>query len=231
MGGAYNYNSCFLRSRGELFSWLAHDDLRAPTFISRCVEAFDDSPPSIVLVYPRAEFIDAGGRFLRADRFGVASSARAPHRRLATVVSDGGAVNPVFGLARASALEQTRLIGPFIASDRVLLAELALLGEIREIPETLMYRRLHDATSTEANRTALARVRWFDPSAPPPRLSRRQRLVLEYSRSALRLPLTPGERALCLATIPSSMGLQTARNLVGRWRHDLADRLTRPRAA
>jgi SAM-dependent methyltransferase len=221
MGAAYNYNTCFLLSRGELFAWLAHDDLRAPTFISQCVATIDDCPPSVVLVYPRSEFIDADGRFLRTDRFGVASGSPAPHRRLAAVVTDGGAVNPLFGVARASALEQTRLIGPFRASDRVLLAEVAMLGEIRELPETLMYRRLHERTSTEANPSALDRTRWFDPTARTPRLSRRQRLVLEYSRSALRLPLTPSQRALCLATIPSSMGVQTARNFVGRWRRQL----------
>jgi len=224
MGAAYNYNASFLWSRGDLFTWLAHDDMRAPTFISRCIEAIDDSPPSVVLVYPRAEFIDADGRFLRLDRFGVASGSPAPHRRLAAVVTDGGAVNPLFGLARASVLEQTRLIGPFAASDRVLLAEMALLGEIREIPDRLIYRRLHDSTSTEAHRTAVDRARWFDPTSRAPRLSRRQRLVMEYSRSVLRLPLTPSERALCLATIPSSMGVQTARNLVGRWRRELVGR-------
>jgi SAM-dependent methyltransferase len=225
LGAAYNYNDCFLRSRGEFFAWIAHDDLRAPRFISRCLAAFDEKPESVVLVYPKAEFIDAAANPLRPDRFGVDTREAAPHRRLRRVVGYGGAVNPLFGLIRGSALARTRLIGPFVASDRVLLAELALLGELHEIPDVLTFRRLHERTSTEANPDAADLTQWFDTSARGPGLGRSQRLLIEYSRSALRLPLSASDRLACLATIPSTMGYRMTRNSLGRFRSDLARRL------
>jgi hypothetical protein len=65
---------------------------------------------------------------------------------------------------RASALRHTRLIGPFVASDYVLLAELSLLGEIWEVPEVLFQRRLHPRISTYAHRSARDLQRWYAPS-------------------------------------------------------------------
>ncbi len=223
-GASFNYNDCFRRSRGEFFTWLAHDDLRAPTFLAECVGVFDDAPGSVVLVYPKALFIDADGEVIGPDDYGVASHSAAPHRRLRAVVADRGAVNPLFGLIRTSALDKTRLIGPFTASDRVLLAELALLGEIREVPKTLIHRRLHDKMSTAANPGNAERQRWFDPGARAPVLPRVPRLVLEYSRSTLRVPMSTTERAACLVTIPTAMGLKGTRVTLGRWRRGLQDR-------
>ena len=223
-GAGFNYNDCFQRSRGEFFTWLAHDDLRAPAFLAKCVSVFDSAPGSVVLVYPKALFIDADGEVIGPDDYGVADRSTAPHRRLRAVVTDRGAVNPLFGLIRASALDKTRLIGSFTASDRVLLAELALLGEIREVPERLIHRRLHDQMSTEANPGNAERQRWFDPGARAPVLPRVPRLVLEYSRSTLRLPMSATERAACLVTIPMAMGLKGTRVTLGRWRRDLQDR-------
>ena len=223
IGAARNYNECFRRSRGRYFTWLAHDDVRAPAFLSRCVEAFEAADGSAVLVYPRADFIDEEGIPRAHDTYGVESRASAPWTRFGIAVRDTGPVNPVFGLARAAALEQTRLIGSFVASDRVLLAELALLGEIHEIPDVLSFRRLHARMSTNANPGKRDRTKWFDPDARVSPLGERQQLAVEFGRSVLTLPLSPTERLACLVTIPVQMGARHGRIALGRWRRQLVE--------
>ncbi|MGE3327839.1 MAG: glycosyltransferase [Acidimicrobiia bacterium] len=221
-GAAINYNSTFLASRGTYFTWWAHDDTRAPCFISRCLEAFESGPESRVLVHPRAQFIDPSGCPLQQDTDVVAISSSSPGRRFGRILSSVNMANAVFGLIRSRALERTRLIGPFIASDYVLLAELALLGELHETPEVLMFRRLHEGSSRAANATDHDVARWFRADAGAPRLSARQRLCLEYSRAVLRAPLSKGDRAVALAAVPALMLGRQARNRAGRWRRELA---------
>src|SRR5687767_9303189 len=52
-GAAWNYNRVFERSRGAFFKWMAHDDLIAPQYLERCVEALDRAPATTVLAFPR----------------------------------------------------------------------------------------------------------------------------------------------------------------------------------
>jgi hypothetical protein len=53
-----------------------------------------------------------------------------------------------FGLIRRSALEQTNLMGTYNGSDQVLLLELALLGELKQVEHELFFRREHAEAST-----------------------------------------------------------------------------------
>ena len=61
-------------------------------------------------------------------------------------------------------LRRTGLIRPYPASDLVLLAELALRGELREVPERLFERRIHSESATKGERDAEEIAAWFDPS-------------------------------------------------------------------
>ncbi|MPY93957.1 MAG: glycosyltransferase [Acidimicrobiia bacterium] len=222
LGAAANYNATFLESRGEFFCWLAHDDVRHPSFLSACVEAFDSAAENVVLVQPRAYFIDSTGQVTHPDGDDLATGSPLTPLRLGRVLARVNMANAVFGLIRSSALEQSRLIGPFIASDYVLLVELAMLGSIIEVPEVLMYRRLHDASSRRANVTDDEVQRWFDVAATTPHTSVKRRLLDEYCRSVLDQSMVPPERAACLATIPTVMGTRLARNAIGRWRRRAA---------
>lgn len=198
LGAACNYNRVFALARGELFKWAAHDDLCAPTFLERCVEALDCDSQA-VLAYPQTVIINDGG--LRVKRYldDLDLTADSPAVRLRRYLfRAGGECNAVFGLLRADALRKTRLIEPYNASDRVLLAHLALLGRFREVPEELFFRRDHPTTSLRANPDARAVAAWFDPK-------RRQRIVLpvsrlyfESARCVLRADLGPTVRLSCL---------------------------------
>jgi len=222
VGAAPNYNAVFQRSRGRFFKWAAHDDVLRPTFLRRCLETFEANPAAVV-VHPRSDFIDAAGRYIRHDTDRNATSSRSPRSRLAHLLRTVNMAAPVFGLMRREALERTRLIDSLVASDYILLAELALLGHFVEVPEVLFLRRLHGKSSREANRTEREVAEWFDPSKLHRRfLTTRQRLMVEYMRSCWRLRgLSLGDRLTCAATVPLVVTMRRIRTVGGRWKRRL----------
>ena len=149
IGAGPNFRLVFDLARGEFFKWAASDDMHYPGFLRRCVEALAAAPPEVVLVTPRAFLIDEEG-FSLMDEAGLplpragcgpgdtgperlSTRAKTPHRRLAEVLPALRWSTAQFGLFRRKALALTRKIDSFHASDRVLLAEVAMLGEIVEI--------------------------------------------------------------------------------------------------
>jgi hypothetical protein len=109
---------------------------------------------------------------------------------------------PAYGVMRANALKQTRLIDAFLSSDYVLFAELAMLGEIWELPEQLLRKRFHSARSMVAHKTRQDYGDWLDTRRPRRLrvLSPCHKLAFEYLRSAWHLPLNPYQRMMCSAT-------------------------------
>ena len=228
-GAAWNYNRVFELARGEYFKWQAHDDLCLPGFLGSCLDVFDSAPASVVLVYPKTEIIDANGSVL-AQHVAETIDTRdqRPHRRLAKVLRNLNMACAVFGLVRSSALRQTRLIGRFIASDYVLLSELAMLGELREVPQTLFLRRVHPRISTYASRSPTQLLQWFDPSQRRHRrwVSPMMWLGVEYLRSARRIPLGRVERLRCYLTAARVWYARELRNLGGRYKARLLQALS-----
>jgi len=202
-GATRNFRTVFEEARGKYFKWAYHDDVCLPGFLRRCVEVLEQAPLSVALVAPRTEIIDAKGERvskLTAERMDIRSPR--PHQRLADVLRTVQWAPAQCGLFRTATLRKTRLIEPFFASDYVLLAEVALLGEIWEIPEILFQRRFHPGISTEANKSPTALLSWFDPASPRKKnlLSPRMRLGAEYVRSISRLRLPLADRVRCYAT-------------------------------
>jgi len=212
IGAAANYRTVFDRSSADLFKWASHDDVHLQGFLRRCVEALDQAPLNVVLVAPKSELIDENGARITKEGWFVESlnvRSSLPHQRAAVVVSNVNWATAQFGVFRAEALRKTRFIDSFVASDYVLLMELALIGEIWEIPEVLFQRRFHAGISTKVNKTRTDFLQWFDPSlkargafiAIRPELQPRIKLAIEYVRSILRIPLSRKERLLCLVNV------------------------------
>lgn len=188
-GAAWNYNHTFALSNSLYFKWAGHDDLCAPEFLEKCVSMLNDKGPQAVLCYPKTLFIDAAGQVTEHYVDNVDLCFEGPVARLHHVLKHLDRCNCVFGLIRSDALRKTRLIGNFIASDVVLVRELALLGQFHEIAEPLFRRRIHREQYLEAHRTDQQRIRWFDPNVRKPRLSAANRVFVESVASSLRLPL------------------------------------------
>ncbi|BCA79490.1 glycosyltransferase [Desulfuromonas sp. AOP6] len=191
-GAAWNYNRVFALSEGDYFKWCAHDDAIAPSYLQRCLDVLDQYT-EVVLCYPQTQLMNEHGGVINVYPDGLHLNNANPVERLARYLfRQAKKCNPLLGLIRRKALARTSLIGSYNASDQVLLAHLALLGEFHEIPEPLMFRRDHPGASLRANRTAGAVAAWFNPKQKGRFLVPTLRHGWEYLRCIRQadLPLT-----------------------------------------
>lgn len=202
IGASGNFNRVFELAQGEFFHWAAHDDVNLPGLLRRCIEVIDQAPATVVLVAPKSETVDENGNITDIHVESLDTRRPRPHHRMQDVLRKVFWATALFGLFRTDALRRTHLIQPFFAADNVLLVEIALIGEIWELPETLFQRRLHSGMSTSANQHWRDLQKWFDPSQkglkrfvpPTPRLG------LEFVRVITSAQLPPRERLLCFLT-------------------------------
>jgi len=201
VGAGRNYNAVFALARGTYFKWAAHDDVCEPAFIERCVEVLDREP-RIVLSFPQMVDIDEHGRVIdrpyvstlrRGDRGAFPQS----HQRFRFLIRLGYTCEEVFGVIRSDVLRKTRLIQNYTDSDRTLLAELALHGPFREVPEVLFRHRVHRGMSTQAFSDWNARVAWFDPALAGKRTFPLWRQFREYLGAIHRGPVSVGDKVRC----------------------------------
>jgi len=218
IGASGNYNKVFSLARGKYFKWAAHDDECHTTFLRRCVEAIESAPDSVVMVYPQAELIDEKGKPVRKGSDRIGSKDRRPHRRLACLLRSLSLCDPVFGLIKTEYLRKTGVIGPFFGADYVLLAELAMHGEILELDEILFRLRSHSGRSMKANPSARARAAWYDPVAAHKLfvMPNWERMVIEMVKSVWRSSLNPAEKVICSLVIPGVHYWRRFRNAGGR---------------
>jgi len=214
LGAAINYNRCFELSSGTYFKWCAHDDVCAPSYLERCVAVLDRHP-EVVLAYPRTVIIDEFGREVSEYADNIDLRSERPAERLRALLARGPLeCNAVFGLIRSDVLRRTPLIGRYAASDENLLGELALRGQIWQVPEPLFFRRDHPQTSLRANASLKERERWFDPSWRGRIYLPCWRWLIEYVRSSRRVPLRAGERLRVYAVL-LGWAYRRKRSLIG----------------
>ena len=218
LGASRNYNKVFELARGEYFKWQAHDDECHPAMIRRCVEFLDAAPPRVAMVYPLAELIDDHGKTISVPLDRIEARDHRPHRRLARLMWELNMCDPVFGLIRSDYLRKTRLIGPFFGADYVLLAELAMMGEIWELDQVLFRLRAHAKRSIKANPGARGVAAWYDPKAARKRfvLPNWERMVWESLRSARDSSLPFSSKVMCCAAIAGTHYWRRFRNAGGR---------------
>jgi glycosyltransferase involved in cell wall biosynthesis len=205
IGAPLNFNRVFELSYSELFKWASCDDVHAPTYLQKCI-AILDKDPSIILCHSKTGCIDEHGKLI--GNYDWIKTSRIiswkPHERFGEYLSINNPVWALFGVIRASSLRKTPLQGCYMDSDRNLMAEIALMGRIYEIPEYLFFGREHpysytkkfygDAhVATEDNyRQQLA---WWSQGdwCTFPRL----RNCFEFFRSVRRSKLKWSEKLLC----------------------------------
>lgn len=214
-GGAWNFNRVFAESRSPYFRWAAADDMLAPTLLERSIEVLDSTTEDVVLVYPQTLLVDESGEVLELVEENLAAPpGAAPHTRLLKVCRNMFYGNAVFSVLRSSALRRTRLHGSFPSADYVLLAELALAGEFRELPQPLFLRRLHEGTSWRANPTAESLTHWLDPQKTP--VKRRQlTLFREHLRGIHSAQLSASDKALVYLSYIEAAARGPLRNWAG----------------
>jgi glycosyltransferase involved in cell wall biosynthesis len=225
-GAAWNYNRVVRLAQGAYFKWAAHDDLCAPTLVSRCVAALGAASGAAVLAYPKTSLINMNDAVIGDFEDGMDLREPTPHERLRHLLSTRTEYYPVFGVIRKAALLETSLIGRHAGPDVVLLAELALRGQFAQVPERLFLRRRHEGTTVNAG--ADERARWADPNRRAPSLPRTEQTVRMARAIRSYEPLGRGERARCLAVLWRHWAFPHARHLGGEVGAALAGLLATP---
>jgi glycosyltransferase involved in cell wall biosynthesis len=203
-GAAWNHNRVFGLSRGEFFKWNSADDLCAPDFVAVCVDALDHDPFAVVAVTEAAE-IDECGNILEAvtvpnqTLFAVVPIGAPAHVRFRQNIRLDHLCLTIYSLIRSDVLRQTKLIGNYADSDRVLLSHLALLGHCAIVPQRLLLNRDHPGRFTRHYNGEKFRERttWFDPSSADQRIFPYWRELSELAGVVGRAHLDWRERLRC----------------------------------
>ncbi len=190
IGSAPNFNQVVMLSSGQYFKLANADDLSAPDLVARCFAVLDHEK-DVALCYGRTSLIDESGRELGPyeDRLDLRSPDVRDRFRL--VLREIGLVNVLQGVVRSDALRRTGLLGSYLGSDVILVAELALYGQFRELPDRLFFRRMHGAAFSSL-KTDESRRAYVDPRRQPRITLYWWRHYLEYMRAIVRAPLAAG---------------------------------------
>ena len=245
IGAAPNYNRVLELARANYFKWMAHDDVCLSGFLRRCVETMDLAPPAVVLVYPFCDLIDGNGKILEQAPDRLETRAKRPFRRLGRVLREVGYAYPLWGLIRTASLRRTRLMGHILA-DHVLLAELAIQGQFREIAETQFQLRMHEGNAwaicskEQGNEAWLENARasrqsrrammvWHDPSLAGKAmwLPFREEVYLQFLKGVAHASLPPIEKLLCFLTVLAVCYWRRFRNFVSTWKRRVLRRASK----
>jgi Glycosyl transferase family 2 len=177
MGAGWNHRRVYSMATGKYFKQAAHDDFCRPTFFETCIRALEKDP-GLTVAYTRTQVVNADGEFLENYECSMNTDHDDPVVRFADLVLVGHRCFQIFGIHRRSALQKLPPQGSFAHADRILLAQLGLLGRFYEAPERLFISTRHDGqsvwtmpTRTESKSFRLTRkpgtlpsLDWWDPS-------------------------------------------------------------------
>jgi glycosyltransferase involved in cell wall biosynthesis len=232
IGEAGNFARVVSLARGELFRLTAHDDLLAPTLLSRCVEAMD-AEPTAIMAYPRSIIIDDDGEEQGTCPRDAAVTQARPSGRVRALMTSWALCNEIFGLIRTAELRKTRLLSPTLPSaDRRVLMELVVRGRFLMIDEPLFYRRVGRTSSYGGDRGGPIYA-WLEPELArkakiPKKFAKMNgdanRLLVETVKALLANDLPLATRLSTATTYATATTARRARVTLGRWRRQLIRR-------
>lgn len=195
IGAHRNYNSLVTNTTGELFKWMAHDDVIAPTFLAECVARLD-ADPGASLAFANSGEIDEEGQLTGDLASSQSYAGPSPYRRLRSYVADHTKIPQVFGVMRRSVLEATPLLGSYPKSDTVLMYEMAMRGRFAKVGDPLFLNRDH--ASRQGRLGLRERTAWYHPDRASPLLPRWNQLR-GFVTATLRVPMPAGDKVRCVA--------------------------------
>jgi len=149
------------------FAWVSDHDCWHPRWLETMVAELARDP-DLVLAYPITRRIesDTGAELDKGPRlFETAGYPDVRDRWSYFCRHVVGSGDMVYGLMRVDALRQAGTFRTVLRPDRLLIAELTLIGRIRQVPEVLWFRRQSAATSVSRQQHTLVlpgeRPRWF----------------------------------------------------------------------
>lgn len=200
IGQIANMNRVFELASGEHFRWTGVDDWFESTYVSKCVEHLDLNPGVIAVSTYIKYFDDVGNEFYyeyTGERLESLRARRRFSRLLWLARSDYRYSDLHYSMYRRSALKKTHLCQVAFATDRILAAELSLLGPFGHIPECLSYRRrvpeVYDQRETLHQR--------YHPDQPDALRKSWRRLASSFNTLVNAAPLSGFQKTACRASI------------------------------
>jgi len=162
-----NWRRSFEVARREIpdapfFAWASDHDAWHPYWVERVIGLLE-SDPKAVMAFPKTFRMDATGTTVRTKNwsFDTSGAADGP-ARVRAAVAKMSAGNMVYGAYRVEALERAGVFRYALLPDRLLITELSMHGDLRQVPQQLFFRRTTGTPSIERQRAA------FWPDGPPP---------------------------------------------------------------
>lgn len=191
LGATRNWNYVARAARGRFFKWASANDLCERHMLARCVDELRRNP-GVVLCYGLTSFIDDDGSPLGEYGHDPEILDESPIRRLIRLRNEMCMNNAQSGLIRRDVLMQTQLDRLYRDGDMVLMAELALRGGYRLVPDVLLYRRMGKESATRFL-SEQERALFLDPDRRSCSLDSWRRHA-DYFTSVLRAPLSFKEK-------------------------------------
>lgn len=200
MGASVNFNHHIPTVESKYVKWAAHDDLHRPDYLEACVAELE-ADPSLILCQTGTRLITADGSERNLDRVLPDLDDDNPAKRFSSMIRFPHLCTEVFGVYRTEEFKKTPLLAPYVGSDRVLLAEVALRGKIKIVLRDLFLNRRHDLNSIFQYPDEKERIAWFDPSRDAVKTYPVSRLAGEYLRSIERAGLSDAQAQTCMRVL------------------------------
>lgn len=199
IGASANYSFVFEAAQAPFFKWASSNDLCEATFLERCLPVLEQSE-DVTVCYPRTRLFTDDPENGEDYHYDLELLEDSPCQRFESFLRGMGLNNVMNGVIRSEALAKTPLVRPYLSSDVVLMAELALHGKFIQVPEYLYLRRMDKESSTKHMTWEEARKHW-DPQKKSRMLFQSTRIHLGYLGAAFRAPLSASERICMLRKV------------------------------
>jgi len=147
IGAVRNWDYVARVARTPFFKWSSANDLCHPQMLEKCVDVLRRDA-GVVLCYGRTCLIDSDDKELGIYPHDLAFEQTRPSERFISVRNRMNLNNAFQGVVRREILQRTRLVRLYPDGDMVLMAELALYGAYRRLPDTLLYRRMDPGSAS-----------------------------------------------------------------------------------
>lgn len=219
LGLSGNFNKAVELATGKYFKWAAHDDLHPPQAL-RVASTVLERDPSAVICGSAVAIMDDDGEVF--EEFHPTEDYQTPpaHIRFHRLIWTLKETHPLFAVMRAEALRRTRLYQPFVGGDRALLAHMALMGRIWQVPELLHYYRqprMSAGAKQRTNRPSQAVI--LDPANAGKAPNRTRRLLIDHLRLVAQSSLPPPQKAWLTGSVVGRFGVHDSRLLAAETYH------------
>jgi glycosyltransferase involved in cell wall biosynthesis len=188
-GAHWNFNQVVGFAKGKYFMRMSHDDVRAPTYVSKCVALLEANPGAVLChSYTAAFYDDDLSNVVCIITQDTLIGVRSARKRFLCALKhfSASAIDGVF-LTEALRNKARLLDESYFSSDIVLTNELALYGEFVQVPEVLFWRSGKNVLPAPKDSLAI-----YTPHVKPTLRFTLPFLVLalDHLRSIRRSPLT-----------------------------------------